>query len=59
MQVPPFVEVMRTIVAVTDPFVAAGPRALTQSPTARSVAAAACVAVTVVELVVVSFKAVS
>jgi hypothetical protein len=36
----PPVEVIRTVVAVTAPFVAAGPRAVTQSPTARSVAAA-------------------
>jgi hypothetical protein len=31
---------MRTVLAVTAPFVAAGPTAVTQSPTARSVAAA-------------------
>jgi len=40
---------MRTVVAVTEPLVAAGPKALTQSPTARSVAAALWVALTVVE----------
>jgi hypothetical protein len=37
------------VVAVTDPLVAAGPKALTQSPTARSVDAAVWVALTVVE----------
>ena len=48
---------MRTVVAVTEPLVAAGPNALTQSPTARSVAAALWVALTVVEpdVVTVSF----
>ena len=45
---------MRTVVAVTEPFVAAGPKALTQSPTARSVDAAVWVALTVVELAVVT-----
>jgi hypothetical protein len=40
VHVTPPVEVMRTVVAVTAPFVAAGPKAVTQSPTARSVAAA-------------------
>ena len=49
VQVPP-VEVIRTVVAVTAPLVAAGPNALTQSPTARSVEAADWVALTVVEL---------
>ena len=44
---------IRTVVAVTDPLVAAGPKALTQSPTARSVDAAVWVALTVVELDVV------
>jgi hypothetical protein len=44
---------MRTVEAVTAPFDAAGPNALTQSPTARLVAAAVCVAETVVLLVVV------
>jgi hypothetical protein len=44
---------MRTVVAVTAPLVAAGPKALTQLPTATSVEAAVCVAFTVVELVVV------
>jgi len=47
---------MRTVVAVTAPVVAAGPNALTQSPTARSVAAELCVAATVVALVVVILK---
>jgi hypothetical protein len=45
--------VIRTVVAVTDPLVAAGPKALTQSPTARSVDVAVWVALTVVELDVV------
>ncbi len=44
---------MRTVVAVTAPVDAAGPNALTQSPTARLVAAAGWVAETVVLLVVV------
>ena len=44
---------IRTVVAVTAPLVAAGPKALTQSPTARSVDAAVWVALTVVELDVV------
>ena len=54
----PLVAVIRTVVAVTDPLVAAGPKALTQSPTARSVAAAVWVALTVVELdvVILSFS---
>lgn len=37
------------MVAVTAPFVAAGPKAVTQSPTARSVAAADCVEDSVVD----------
>jgi hypothetical protein len=45
---------MRTVVAVTDPLVAAEPNAVTQSPTARSVDAADCVELTGVELVVVT-----
>jgi hypothetical protein len=49
----PLVAVMRTVVAVTEPLVAAGPKALTQLPTATSVAAAVWVALTVVELDVV------
>jgi hypothetical protein len=44
---------MRTVVALTAPVDVAGPNALTQSPTARVDAVAACVADTVVELVVV------
>jgi hypothetical protein len=56
VQVPPPVEVMRTVAAVTDPLLAAGPNAVTQSPTARSVAAADCVELTGVELVVVIFR---
>jgi hypothetical protein len=52
----PLVAVIRTVVAVTAPFVAAGPKALTQSPTARSVDAAVWVEPTVVELDVVIFS---
>jgi hypothetical protein len=33
-------ELIRTVVAVTDPLLAEGPNAVTQSPTARSVDAA-------------------
>jgi hypothetical protein len=47
---------MRMVVAVMAPFAAAEPIALTQSPTAMSLAAAVCVALTVVELDVVIFK---
>jgi hypothetical protein len=47
---------MRTVVAVTAPLLAAGPNALTQSPTARSPDEADLVALTVVELDVVIFK---
>jgi hypothetical protein len=54
VQVAPPVEVIRTVVAVTEPLVAAGPKALTQSPTARSLDAADCVELTVVELEVVA-----
>ena len=50
---PPPVEVIRTVVAVTAPLLAAGPKALTQSPTARAVDAAVCVELTVVVLDVV------
>ena len=53
MQVPPPVEVILTVVAVTAPLVAAGPKALTQSPTARAEAAALCVELTVVDFDVV------
>jgi hypothetical protein len=49
-------EEMWTVVAVTEPLVAAGPNAVTQSPTARSVDAADCVALTGVELVVVTLR---
>jgi len=54
----PPVEVIWTVVAVTAPFVAAGPKALTQSPTARSVAAADWVEDSVVdpEVVILRFS---
>jgi hypothetical protein len=48
--------VIRTVVAVTAPFDAPGPKALTQSPTARSVEAADLVALTVVDPDVVIFR---
>jgi hypothetical protein len=51
-----FVEVMCTESAVTDPLLAAGPIATTQSPTARSFELADCVVMTVVLLDVVSFR---
>lgn len=44
------------MVAVTAPVLAAGPNALTQSPTARSLAEAVCVVRTVVELDVVILR---
>ena len=44
---------MRTVLAFTLPFEAAGPKALTQSPTAKTLALAVCVVVTVVDPVVV------
>src|SRR5580704_15007197 len=47
---------MRTVVAVTAPLEAAGPKALTHSPTARSVEAADSVARTVVDPDVVIFR---
>jgi hypothetical protein len=47
---------MRTLSAVTDPLLAAGPNATTQSPTARSLEVADCVVVTVVLPDVVSFR---
>jgi hypothetical protein len=47
---------MRTVVAVTAPLLAAGPKALTQSPTARSLAAAVWVVLTGVELEVVTLR---
>jgi len=49
VQLPPLLDVMRTVVAATEPLVADGPNALTQSPTAKVPADAACVALTVVE----------
>jgi hypothetical protein len=57
VHVDPPVEVIRTVVAVTDPFAAAGPNALTQSPTAKSLEAADCVALSSVDpdVVIVSF----
>jgi hypothetical protein len=45
-----------TVSAVTDPLLAAGPNADTQSPTATSLEATDCRALTVVELVVVSLS---
>jgi hypothetical protein len=48
--------VIRTVVAVTAPLDAAGPKALTQSPTARSEGAADLVALTVVDPDVVIFR---
>ena len=56
VHVPPPVEVIRTVVAVTAPLLAAGPNALTQSPTARAVDVAVCVALTGVELDVVILR---
>ncbi len=50
------VEVILTVSAVMAPVLAAGPSALTQSPRARSVAAALCVALTVVDFDVVMVK---
>lgn len=47
---------MRTVEAVTAPFVAEGPTAVTQSPTARSVDAAAWVDATVVDADVVILR---
>lgn len=44
---------MRTVVAVTDPLLAAGPKAETQSPTASALEATVCVVLTGVELDVV------
>lgn len=49
MQDLPPVEVIRTVVALTAPLLAAGPKALTQSPTARSLEDADWVVLTVVE----------
>ena len=56
MQVPPPVEVMRTVVAVTAPLVAAGPNAETHSPTARAPEVTDCVVFTGVELDVVILR---
>jgi hypothetical protein len=53
VQVPPPVEVMRTVLAVTAPLVAAWPNALTQSPTANELDVVDWVAFTGVELDVV------
>jgi len=44
------------VLAVTAPFAAAGPKALTQSPRARSLEEADCVALTVVEPEVVMVR---
>ncbi len=49
MQVPPPVDVIRTVFAVTAPLVAAGPNALTQSPTASALDVVDWVAFTGVE----------
>lgn len=54
MQVPPPVDVMRTEVAVTEPLLAAGPKAATQSPTASALEDTVCVVFTGVELDVVT-----
>ena len=51
-----FVEVIRTESAVTEPLLAAGPTATTQSPTATSLDVADCVVVTVVLPDVVSLR---
>jgi hypothetical protein len=51
-----FVEVIRTESAVTEPLLAAGPIATTQSPTATSFDVADCVVATVVLLDVVSSR---
>jgi len=48
--------VIRTVVAVTAPVLAAGPKALTQSPTARALAETDWVAFRVVELEVVTLR---
>jgi hypothetical protein len=56
VHVPPPVEVIRTVVAVTAPLLAAGPKALTQSPTARAFEVTVCVALTGVELDVVILR---
>lgn len=56
MQLPPPVEVMRTVLAVTEPFVAAGPNADTQSPTARAPEVTDWLVFTGVELDVVTLR---
>ena len=56
MQLLPPVDVMRTVVAVIEPFVAEGPNADTQSPTARAVEDTVCVVLTGVELDVVTLS---
>lgn len=56
MQSPPPVDVMRTVLAVTDPLVAAGPNADTQSPTARAADVTDWVVFTGVEFDVVIFR---
>jgi hypothetical protein len=56
VQVFPPVDVIRTVVAVTAPVVLAGPNALTQSPTAKAVAAVDCVSERVVVDPVVIFS---
>ena len=58
MQLPPPVEVIRTVFAVTAPLVAAGPNALTQSPTAKALDVVDWVVLTGVEpdVVMVSFS---
>jgi hypothetical protein len=47
---------MRMVLAVTEPLLAEGPNAETQSPTARALDATVCVVLTGVELVVVTFS---
>ena len=49
---------IRTVVAVTEPLLAAGPKAVTHSPTDRAAAVALCVVVTGVVDVVVTFTVV-
>ena len=56
MQLPPPVDVMRTVLAVIEPLVAAGPKAETQSPTASAPEVTDWVVWTVVELDVVTLR---
>ena len=56
MQLPPPVDVMRTVLAVIEPLVAGGPKADTQSPTARAPEVTDWVVCTVVELDVVILR---